>query len=90
MARRMFSKVLDLDPEIFGGLPLGEGLGVLLSGEGDNLVFLHPGGNFPGMNCMLFGYPKTGRGAVVMTNGELGETLFLELVSAINREYSQN
>jgi len=90
MARRMFTKVLDLDPGTFGGFLIGEGLGVLLHGEGDNLVFLHPGGNRPGMNCMLFGHPKTGRGAVIMTNGDQGEILFMEIVSAINREYGKN
>ena len=88
MARRMFTKVLDLDPAMLG-IPLGDGLGVFLYGEGDNLAFLHPGGNSPGMNCMLIGYPKTGRGAVVMTNGERGEILFMEIISAINREYGQ-
>ena len=86
-ARRMFTKVLDLDPAMFG-IPIGEGLGVFLYGEGDNLVFLHPGGNLPGTICWLFGYPKTGRGAVIMTNGAGGELLALEIISAVNREYS--
>jgi CubicO group peptidase (beta-lactamase class C family) len=86
MARLMFTKALDLDPAIFG-VPVSEGLGVFLYGEGDNLVFLHPGGNSPGMNCMLIAYPRTARGAVVMTNGEQGEILFMEIVAAINREY---
>jgi CubicO group peptidase (beta-lactamase class C family) len=89
MARRMFAKVTNIDPAVMGGLPIGEGLGVFLYGEGDDLVFLHPGGNSPGMNCLLLGYPKTGRGAVVMTNGDRGEILFIEIVSAINREYGQ-
>jgi CubicO group peptidase (beta-lactamase class C family) len=90
MAHRMFRKELDLDPGMFGGLPLGEGLGVMLYGEGENLVFAHPGSNFPGMNCWLFGYPKTGRGLVVMTNGAQGEILALEIISAVNREYSRS
>jgi hypothetical protein len=88
MARLMFTKAVDLDPSVFG-LPLSEGLGVFLYGEGDDLVFLHPGGNSPGMNCMLIAYPRTGRGAVVMTNGERGELLFMEIVAAINREYGK-
>ena len=87
MARRMFTKVLDLDPAMFG-IPIGEGLGVFLYGEEDNLVFAHPGSNSPGMNCWLFGYPKTGRGLVVMTNGAQGEILAMEIISAVNREYS--
>jgi CubicO group peptidase (beta-lactamase class C family) len=90
MARRMFTKVLDLDPATMGGLPVGQGLGVFLYGEGDNLVFLHPGGNSPGMNCWLFGYPKTGHGAAIMTNGADGEILALEIISALNREWRRN
>jgi CubicO group peptidase (beta-lactamase class C family) len=90
MARRMFTKVLDLDPATMGGLPVGQGLGVFLYGEGDNLVFLHPGGNSPGMNCWLFGYPKTGNGAAIMTNGADGEILALEIISALNREWRRN
>lgn len=90
MVSRMFTKVLDLDPATMGGLPVGEGLGVFLYGEGDDLVFLHPGGNSPGMNCWLFGYPKKGRGGSIMTNGADGELLALEIISALNREYSQN
>jgi len=88
MARRMFTKVLDLDPEMFG-IPLGEGLGVFLNGEEDNLVFAHPGSNSPGMNCWLFGYPRTGRGAVIMTNGAGGELLAMEIISAVSREYAR-
>jgi CubicO group peptidase (beta-lactamase class C family) len=90
MVSQMFTKVLDLDPAIMGGLPVGEGLGVFLYGEGDDLVFLHPGGNSPGMNCWLFGYPKKGRGGSIMTNGADGELLALEIISALNGEYSQN
>lgn len=88
MARRMFSKVLDMDPALFG-IPLAEGLGVLLYGEGDDLVFAHPGGNAPGMNCWLLGFPAKGRGAVVMTNGDRGEILAMEIISAVNREYGR-
>jgi len=86
MARRMFTKALELDPKLFG-FPCGEGLGVFLYGDGDDLIFLHPGGNSPGMICWLFGYPNTGRGGAVMLNGAGGEILALEIISALNREY---
>ncbi len=86
MARQMFRKELDLDPGMFG-IPLGEGLGVMLFGESENFVFAHPGSNYPGMNCWLLGYPETGRGAVIMTNGAMGEVLAMEIIAAINREY---
>jgi len=88
-ARQMFRKELDLDPRMFG-VPISEGLGVMLYGEDENLVFAHPGSNYPGMNCWLIGYPETGRGAIVMTNGEKGEILAMEIISAINREYSRS
>ncbi|MHB8055048.1 MAG: serine hydrolase domain-containing protein [Candidatus Aminicenantales bacterium] len=88
-ARLMFTKQTDLDPAMFG-FPIADGLGAFLYGEGENLVFLHPGGNKPGMNCMLIGYPKSGRGVVVMTNGDKGELLFFEIIGAINREYGKN
>lgn len=89
MARQMFDKAVDLDPAVMGGLSLSEGMGAFLYGEGDDLVFLHPGGNSPGMNCWLFGYPKKGRGAVIMTNGASGEILAMEIISAVNREYAR-
>ncbi len=87
-AGQMFHKELDLDPEMFG-LPLGEGLGVILFGKDENFAFAHPGSNFPGMNCWLLGYPKTGRGIVIMTNGANGEILAMEIISAFNREYNK-
>jgi CubicO group peptidase (beta-lactamase class C family) len=88
MARQMFHKELDLDPNMFG-IALGEGLGVMLYGEGEDFVFAHPGSNYPGMNCWLIGYPGTGRGAVIMTNGAMGEVLAMEIIAAINREYKK-
>jgi CubicO group peptidase (beta-lactamase class C family) len=85
-ALRMLGKELDLDPQMLG-VPLGQGLGTLLYGENESLVFLHPGSNLPGMTCWLSGQPETGKGAVIMTNGAMGEVLALEIVSAIVREY---
>jgi len=89
MACQMLRKELDLDPSIFG-VPISEGLSVMLYGEEENLVFTHPGSNYPGMNCWLIGYPETGRGAVIMTNGVKGEILAMEIIAAINREYSRS
>jgi CubicO group peptidase (beta-lactamase class C family) len=86
MTQQMLHKALDLDPQMFG-LPLGEGLGVMLYGTGRNLVFAHPGSNLPGMNCWLIGNPNVGKGTVVMTNGAMGEVLAMEILSAIIREY---
>ena len=85
-ARMMFQKVLDLDPEILG-FPLGEGLGVLLAGAGQDLSFLHPGDNSPGASCWLVGFPARGQGAVIMTNGAKGNLLAMELLASIGKEY---
>ncbi len=86
MVREMFRKELDLDPALLG-LPISEGLGVLLRGEGRSLAFLHPGDNLPGSSCWLVGYPETGQGAVIMTNGARGNMLAMEILPAIGKEY---
>jgi CubicO group peptidase (beta-lactamase class C family) len=84
--RQMFHKELDLDPKLFG-FPLGEGLGVMLMGKGNDFSFAHPGSNFPGTTCWLVGYPELGKGAVIMANGANGDALSLEILPAIATEY---
>lgn len=79
--KMLFNKEFDLDPQMFG-IPLSEGLGVLLMGEGEELSFAHPGSNLPGLNCWLIGWPEKNRGIVVMTNGAQGELLAMEIISA--------
>jgi len=86
-ARRLLHRELELDPRMFG-IPLGEGLGVLLTGEGVDLVFTHPGSNLPGLNCWLIGWPERGTAVVVMTNGAQGEVLAMEVVAAFHRVYN--
>lgn len=67
------------------GAPIGQGLGVMLLGEGGTLHFLHPGGNDPGANCWVIASPTTGKGAVIMTNAAAGEALMLEILASIAR-----
>jgi CubicO group peptidase (beta-lactamase class C family) len=86
MARELFRKELDLDLRMFG-IPLGEGLGVFLFTDGSNPVFAHPGSNLPGTNCWLIGTPESGKGAVIMTNGAMGEVLSMEILTAVIQEY---
>jgi CubicO group peptidase (beta-lactamase class C family) len=86
MVKQMFTPALQLDPEQLG-IPISQGWGVFLFQSGDNLFFLHPGGNFPGANCWPIGFPNLGRGAVIMTNGLQGEILAMEILSAIMNEY---
>ncbi len=87
MARRMFHPELDLDPNILG-VALSDGLGAFIYGKGQNFLFLHPGSNYPGATCWLIGSPESGKGAVIMTNGAIGDLLSMEIITAIRKEYS--
>ncbi len=87
-ARRLLHPELNLDPRMFG-LPLAEGLGVMLMGEGADRAFAHPGSNLPGLNCWLVGWPERGTAVVVMTNGAQGEVLAMEIIAAFHREYNR-
>jgi CubicO group peptidase (beta-lactamase class C family) len=64
-----------------------EGLGFGLSGEGQSFAFLHTGGTW-GSTCVLWAYPATGQGAVVMTNARGGQGMIrFEILLALAREY---
>lgn len=63
------------------------GLGLGVKGEGPNLQLSHSGAN-EGFRCSLVAYPRTGRGAVVMTNSDNGGLLINEILRAIAREYA--
>ncbi|MBN2170093.1 MAG: beta-lactamase family protein [Candidatus Krumholzibacteriota bacterium] len=86
MAARMFTPETTIDPAVLG-MPLGQGLGVLLYGAGEGLLFTHPGENIPGATCWLMGNPGAGKGIVVMTNGAMGNLLALEILPAVIREH---
>ena len=60
------------------------GLGMQLGSEG--AVFYHAGANDGYRNLML-GYPHTGDGAVILTNGDGGVELRQEIARAIAAEY---
>jgi CubicO group peptidase (beta-lactamase class C family) len=62
------------------------GLGLGLRETGGHKSFSHGGSN-EGFKCMLFGYPDSGRGAVVMTNGDRGPALADEILRSISAEY---
>ncbi len=88
MVRRLFTKVCKID-QTWAPLPFSEGLGVFLMGEGEDLLFTHPGTNNPGLICWPIAWPKQGTGAVVMTNGANGLFLSIEILEAINNEYNK-
>jgi CubicO group peptidase (beta-lactamase class C family) len=86
MARVMLRPELDLDPALLG-MPLREGLGVMLSAEGEPFSFGHPGDNYPGASSWVMAYPDLDTGIVVMTNGAKGNLLALEIMPAYTGEY---
>jgi CubicO group peptidase (beta-lactamase class C family) len=87
-AKMLFHNELDLDPRMFG-MPLSEGLGVLLMNLEGGFAFAHPGSNLPGLNCWLIGWPERGTAVVVMTNGAQGELLAMEIIAAMNQLYNK-
>lgn len=86
MARAMLHPELDLDPSILG-MPLREGLGVMLSAAGEPFSFGHPGDNYPGASCWVTAYPDVDVGIAIMTNGAMGNLLALEIMPAFVEEY---
>lgn len=80
-AEMMLTRAADFDMGL--SAPIGQGLGVMLLGQGPSLHFLHPGGNDPGANCWVIASPATGKGVVVMTNAAPGEALMLEVLASV-------
>lgn len=87
VARWMLTKAAEIDQATNLGFS-GMGFGVYLIPAGDGTAFCHPGFNDPGATSMLIGFPETGQGAVVMTNGARGLELTLEILASIAREYN--
>lgn len=75
MARRMLTP----QNETFG-------LGFVVRGEGDGLSFSHGGGN-EGFRCQLLAYPATGQGLAIMTNSDLGGSMFGRVIHATQEAY---
>ena len=63
-----------------------EALGFSAWGEGTGAVFSHGGAN-NGFRTILFAYAHTGRGAVVMANGDGADALLSEILRSIAHEY---
>lgn len=62
------------------------GLGLMVKGEGESLLFFHSGGNV-GYRTFLCAYAETGKGAAIMTNSDVGMMLYQEILRAIARVY---
>jgi CubicO group peptidase (beta-lactamase class C family) len=66
--------------------PGGFGLGfILVDDGGDRFHAMHAGAN-EGYRTLLVLYPERGEGAVIMTNGDRGDQLALELMRSLARE----
>ena len=67
---------------------MGEtGLGFYVEQLADRTSFSHSGGT-DGFRTLLYGYTKTGQGAVVMVNSDNGAALFEEIFASIAAEYN--
>jgi serine/threonine protein kinase/CubicO group peptidase (beta-lactamase class C family) len=62
------------------------GLGLVVRGAGPSSSFDHEG-EITGFACRLIGFPETGQGAVLMTNGDRGSALIDELEQSLRAEY---
>ncbi|MEJ7813421.1 MAG: serine hydrolase domain-containing protein [Gemmatimonadaceae bacterium] len=62
------------------------GLGLQLDGEGASARFSHGGSN-EGFRCIMIAFRESGRGVVIMTNGDNGGEVASELIRAVAREY---
>jgi CubicO group peptidase (beta-lactamase class C family) len=63
------------------------GLGIGVHGAGEKLLLSHSGAN-EGFRCIYAFYPRTGRGAVIMTNSDEGSSLVPEILRALSHEYA--
>jgi len=63
------------------------GLGPWIGDEGGDLYyFSHPGHTY-GYKTYIVAYPKRGQGLVIMTNSEVGDELYYEILYSVNNEY---
>ena len=65
------------------------GLGLSLKGEGIHFSFSHGGSN-AGFKCTMIAFPEKGEGAVIMTNGDLGSYLMMEILTALSTQLGWN
>lgn len=79
LSQAMATQMLTAQKESFG-------LGPQLGGTGRNFRFGHGGAN-AGFHSQLVMYPELGLGAAVMTNGDGGPPLIMEVLRALAAEY---
>jgi len=62
------------------------GLGFSLLDENDSMRFAHGGSNH-GYKCRLEAFLKSGKGIVIMTNGDNGRNLYSEILRSVSEAY---
>jgi CubicO group peptidase (beta-lactamase class C family) len=82
------SRVLSTDSARMMLTPVKDdrGLGLEVGGSGTDRYFYHDGGN-AGYRATVVGYPASGDGVVVLTNGDQGDELGQEIVRSVAAEY---
>jgi len=77
---------VEMTQEMLTPLMENYGLGLRIQKFDDSIQFSHAGGN-RGFRCFLVGYTGIEQGAVVMTNGDNGDLLMLEVIRSIAHAY---
>jgi CubicO group peptidase (beta-lactamase class C family) len=84
MAGEMLSPQIGVQDSFFSD---SYGLGFDLAGAGQDLQFMHTGGTW-GSACLLWAFPETGQGTVIMTNSARGDgAIRFEILLSIAAEY---
>jgi len=83
MASEMFSNQIEVTQN---PLADAEGFGIQLCGEGKSLCIVQTGGTW-GSTSILWAYPETGQGAIIMTNSATGNLIRFEILFSIAGEF---
>ncbi|MBF0205469.1 MAG: beta-lactamase family protein [Oligoflexia bacterium] len=80
LSQTMAKEILTIQVEPYG-------LGFNVTGRGNELTFSHAGAN-EGFQYILIAYPAKNAGIVIMTNGDKGLSLIVEILLSVANEYS--
>ena len=86
MAREMLAPQIEIREGTLAVLADSSGLGFdLADDEGRSRIFM-TGGTW-GSTCVVWAFPETGEGAVVMTNSARGSLIRFEVLASLGVEY---
>ena len=63
------------------------GLGPWVNDDGGDLFYFGHPGHTDGYKSFVVMYPKMGQGLVIMTNSDVGDVLYREILNSVNNEY---